>query len=89
MNRVGVLIATGFKQVSRKYRKLARIPAGKTGLEALAEVAPDLAAHFLAQAQERAADHYRSRYATGEDAVELSDEDFKEYLAKTGRAPIL
>ena len=30
------LYKQGFRQVSRKYRMVARLPEGKTGLEALA-----------------------------------------------------
>ena len=55
---VNYLILVGFEQVSRKYRTLARLPLGKTGLEALAEVDPDLAAQFLRNANRMAAEQY-------------------------------
>jgi hypothetical protein len=89
MSRVDELIAAGFQQVSRKYRRLARTPANKTALEALAEVAPEYARQILAHAEDRAARHFRAVHASGEDRIELSAEEFKEYLGKTGRSPEL
>jgi len=89
MSRVDDLITAGFQQVSRKYRLLARTPANKTPLEALAEVEPAYAKHILAQANDRAARHYMAVHARGEDKVELSYGEFVEYLKKTGRAPVL
>jgi hypothetical protein len=87
VSRVDELIAGGFKQVSRKYRHLARLPPGKTGLEALAEVDPRLAAHFLARANESAEMMFlRVHHADGPDHVTLTVEEFKEYLGKTGRS---
>ena len=85
MSRVDELIRNGFEQVSRKYRTLARLPPGKTGLEALAEVYPDLAAHFLRNANRIAAEQYLRCYAKGEDKIELTRDEFNEYLEKTGR----
>ncbi len=89
MSRVDEFIQGGYQQVSRRYRLIARLPSGKTGLEALAEVNPELAKHFLAQANEQAARQYLARHADGENKVELTDDEFREYLGKTGRAPVL
>lgn len=89
MSKIDEIIEAGFEQVSRKYRTLARLPPGKTGLEALAEVDPGLARNFLDQANEAAARHYRAMYAKRENKIVLSIEEFKEYLLKTGRAPVL
>jgi hypothetical protein len=84
-SRVDALIVAGFEQVSRKYRTLARLPAGKTGLEALAEVDAALAARFLQNANEHAAEQYRRCFARHENKVELTIDEFNEYLEKTGR----
>jgi len=89
MSKVDDLIALGFQQVSRKYRLLARIPAGKTGLQALAEVQPDYARQILDNAERQAAAAYMRIHACGDDRVELTREEFEEYLSKTGRAPVL
>ena len=85
MSRIDDLIAAGFQQVSRKYRMLARLPPGMTGLEALATVDPQLAAHMLLNANRQAAEQYMRVYAKGPDQVTLTEHEFDEYLGKTGR----
>lgn len=89
MSRVDELIAAGFEQVSRKYRTLARLPPGTKGLEALREHNASRAREIMEKANDEAARLYRAVYASGEDKIELSEEEFKEYLKKTGRAPVL
>jgi hypothetical protein len=78
--KVADLIAAGYKQTSRRYRMLARIPPGKTGLEALAEFDSHLAEHFLENANRAAASQYMSCYAKGDDKLELTEEEFNEFL---------
>lgn len=89
MSRVDQIIAGGFKQVSRKYRTLARVPAGKAPLDALREVNPQAAKRLEERIADWATDEYIRCHAEGENKVELSVEEFKEYLGKTGRAPVL
>jgi hypothetical protein len=89
MSRVDNIIASGFRQTSRKYRRLARVPQGKTPFEALKEVDPHYAEMLLERLNNWAENEYLRVHANGEDVVELSDDEFKEYLAKTGRAPVL
>lgn len=86
LSRVDELIAEGYEQISRKYRTLARLPYGKTGLEALAEVDPDLAVQYLRNAEEMAKSQYLRVYSR--DKVELTTEAFNEFLQKTGRRPV-
>jgi hypothetical protein len=56
------LIRAGYYQVSRKWRSIAKLPEGKTGIEALTEVSgrPEWAA---ALGEGRAGDHYLRCYA--------------------------
>jgi len=89
MSRVDEVIAGGFKQVSRKYRMLARVPTGKTPIEALREVDPRAAKRLEERLHDWATNEYIRCHAEGENKVELSVEEFKEYLGKTGRAPVL
>ena len=85
MSRVDDLIAAGFQQTSRRFRMLARMPAGMTGLQALATVDPNLAARLQQHAEETAAEHYRRVYAPPADQVTLTPAEFDEFLVKTGR----
>lgn len=57
------LVSDGWKAVSNKHRTIARLPQGKTGLEALQECAPDEFRRIMEQAEQRAADTYRRTYA--------------------------
>lgn len=85
---VDALLAQGVRQLSRKYRTVARLPPGMTGLEALKERAPEKYKEVMKWAEERAADVY-CRYEAQKhgDQFDLSVEQFNEYLAKTGRKP--
>lgn len=46
------LIAEGYHQTSHKYRSLARLPKGKTALEALEEVSPSTAQRLRTRMEE-------------------------------------
>jgi hypothetical protein len=84
--KVADLIKQGYEQISRKYRMLGRLPEGKTGLEALREVDPRLAQHFLDNANNAAKDQYIRCYTRGEPyRIELTREEFDEFLRQTGR----
>lgn len=86
--RVDVLLEQGVRQLSRKYRTVARLPPGMTGLEALKQRAPEKYARVMAWAEDRAAEEY-CRYEAKKygDEFELSVSEFNEFLAKTGRKP--
>ena len=86
MRDIDKLIEDGYEQVSRKYRTVARLPPGKTGLEALREVDPRLADQFLKNANEMAKHQYLRCYDS--DKIELTYEEFSEFLIKTGRSPL-
>lgn len=56
------LVAEGYHQVSRAYREVARLPEGKTGIEALQDVGWRDAAGM---SEWHAADQFRRVYAEG------------------------
>jgi hypothetical protein len=78
------LVFLGFKQVSRKYRILARLPKDMTGLEALATYDPDLAKRILDNANQSAAEYYL-RCCPDAECVKLTIDEFNDYLRLTGR----
>lgn len=81
------LVAAGYKQVSRKYRLVARLPEGKTGMEALEAHAPDTARNFRRMAEEMAASQYLRIYADRDgNQVELTPEEFEEFRKAGGVA---
>lgn len=54
----------GYEVTSRRYRSLARLPEGKTGIEALIEVDSGVGVHCRTHGlEEDAADFYRRCYA--------------------------
>lgn len=80
------LVAQGYKQISRKYRTLGRLPEGMTGLEALATADPDLAKRMLDGVNERAGEQFMRCFARGKElTVTLTQGEFAEYLRATGR----
>ena len=70
------LVKQGYVQISRKRRLIRRLPVGKTGLQALQEVAPEMAAHLLAKTEEWATQIYMRTYGKPEDELALTDAEF-------------
>lgn len=80
------LLQQGVAQLSRKFRHVARLPPGMTGLEALRERAPNRYAEVMRRAEQWAADEYRHYVAQyHDDSFTLTVEEFSEFLTKTGR----
>lgn len=52
-----------WRGTSNRHRSVARLPEGKTGLEALAECAPDAHKRLVQQIEQQAADTFRRLYA--------------------------
>lgn len=71
------LIRQGYQQISRKYRLVARLPEGKTGIEALRDVDPALISRWEENLERRAAEFFCRVYS--KDTLELSEVDFKEF----------
>lgn len=86
-NVVDDLIARGCIQLSRKYRTLGFLPEGKTGLQALSEVAPERAKELLARINKQAAEVFLRLNEAERYTVTLTRAQFNEYLRKTGRFP--
>lgn len=80
------LIAQGAKQMSRWCRRVARLPPGMSGLQALRARAPERYRDVMQRAEEWAAEEYR-RYVADKhgDEFTLSVHEFAEFLSKTGR----
>jgi hypothetical protein len=76
------LLAKGYQQISRKYRHVARLPEGKTGLQALMEVDPLLAKRMLDSAESYAKEHYLRVHA--KDKLTLSEEEFEAFKKAGG-----
>ncbi len=81
-----LLVFEGFQQTSGKYRQVARVPRGKSGLEALLEADPKAHARIMQKAEAVASDHYRRCCAEGDDKRALSPEVFKAFR-KAGGEP--
>lgn len=81
------LVDEGYRQVSRKFRHVARLPDGMTGLEALRSVDPDLHDRMMQRMEEEAADHFRRVHASEQGLwLTLTTEEFDAFRrAATGR----
>lgn len=95
MRDIAAMIKAGYEQLSRKYRTVARLPSGMNGYEALKRHDRYLANHFLEQAMRNCAREYMVRYAKNDQRngldtdlyVELTDEEFREWLGQRGCDP--
>jgi hypothetical protein len=82
------LIEKGCMQVSRKYRLVGFMPAGYgTALEALAALQPEVAAGLMRRYAASLEAHAKQEVCST-NTVELTPEEFNEYLSKTGRKPV-
>jgi hypothetical protein len=81
------IIDQGFKQVSRRYRTVTRIPPGMTGLEALRSWSPEQYDQFMTGVQRQAADMYRRMCPTAE-KLELGVEEFNAFLLANNTGPL-
>jgi len=86
------LIDQGYHQTSRKYRHVARLPEGKTGIEALAEASakyrPGDALEWATRLGEQAAGgHFRRVYAVCYPGLrrEVSEAVFAAFKALGGK----
>jgi hypothetical protein len=80
------LIAEGYQSTSNKYRTVARLPAGKNGIEALREIAPSEYHHIMERIEQECARTYRRLYAEKHgDQLELSIEEFQAFKRAGGK----
>jgi hypothetical protein len=74
------LLELGYRSISNKYRTIARLPPGKTALEALSEVDPEFAERILSQAADRMTEYYLRVHARqAGDVLELEPEAFSAF----------
>lgn len=78
------LIDAGYMQVSGKYRILARLPPGKTALEALDDISPKEAVRVRAQCERTARGRVLRLNSRKEDRVELTPAEFAEFKRLKG-----
>jgi len=79
------MIAQGYQQTSSKYRIIARLPPGKTAVEALRDVSPHDYAMIVARIEQQCASTYRRTYAAKEgNELVLSPEEFAAFKAAGG-----
>lgn len=81
-NNVKELFERGAIQLSRKYRTVAVMPEGKTGMECLQEHYPEEAKHLLERIEENAKDQFLRLHSSTH--VELTREEFNEWLQLRG-----
>lgn len=84
------LVKEGWKQTSRKYRMIARIPEGYTAIEALKESDPKAAEDLLRRLNQWAANSFR-RLGRPSDKFkdcfrELDEETFKAFRKAGGES---
>jgi hypothetical protein len=63
------LVRDGWMSTSNKRRTIARLPEGKTGLEALRDVAPEAHDTIMSRAEQQAANGYRRIFASEGDGT--------------------
>jgi hypothetical protein len=79
------LVAAGYRQTSWKYGLVARLPPGKTGVEALAERSPELVRELQERMEAEAADIYRRIYAqSAGHSLALSRDELEAFRASGG-----
>ena len=87
MSKIDEWIAQGIMTISRKYRRVFLPPIGKSFVETIKEQDSNLYNHLMEDLEFRAKEMYRSKLAEKNgDVFELSREEFRELLMKTGRS---
>ncbi len=81
------LVAAGYRQISSKYRIVARLPEGKSGYEALRDADPDFAARLLANFQRDCEDQFLRVCASDKHKQTLDELTFTAFRAAGGRTP--
>lgn len=90
MSKVEELKQRGAVQLSRRYRLVAVLPEGKTGLQCLREARPHTAAMLEERLERWAKDMYLNSAHAVESGcqIELTYEEFNEWLHLHKRAPL-
>lgn len=81
------LIADGYMSVSNKYRHVAKLPLGETGVQALSRVCPDAAKDIADRIEQQSANTYRRCYTERDgNMLELSIEEYSDFRKSGGRS---
>jgi hypothetical protein len=81
------LVAAGYMQVSRRYRTVARLPPGKTAIEAMKELHPRAYQQILDDIEQSAMRQYLRMYARGDgNTLELTEDQFNAFRAAGGQS---
>jgi len=81
------LVAAGYMQVSRKYRTIARLPPGKTAIEAMKELHPHAYQQVLEDIEQSAMRQYLRVYAHSDgNTLELTEEQFNAFRDAGGQS---
>lgn len=76
-----------WKGTSNRYRTIARLPEGKSGVEALKDAAPDQYRNIMREVERRAADTYRRMYAEREgNSLMITQEEWAAFKAAGGES---
>lgn len=81
------LVAAGYMQISRAYRRVARLPPGKTAIEAIKEGHPRLYQQLVEDMEESAKRNYLRLCAEKDgNGLELTEELFKQFRDAGGQS---
>jgi len=81
------LIEDGYQQTSGKYRRVARLPIGESGIQALRRADPDTYQAIMMRAERDCADTYRRVYANREgNQLVLTHEELRAFRKAGGGA---
>lgn len=85
MTNANPFVAAGYQQTSAKYRTIARLPEGMTGIEALKLADQEAYAHLQERLEREAASTFRRVYAQQLGCqIMLSPEEFVAFKAAGG-----
>jgi hypothetical protein len=87
MSKVDDLITRECIQLSRKYRTVGIIPKGESGLSALRKADESAWRRIMERAEGQAREEFLRLSSSRQHRIELTVDEFNEYLRKTGRKP--
>lgn len=79
---------TVWRQTSRKYRMIARLPEGETGLEAIKRCSPKDYERIMKHAERMASSSYLIHFAEQEGNSQILSTEAFETFRKNGGSPL-
>ena len=85
--RIRMLVADGYEQISSKNRVVARLPEGMTGIQAIERFEPEMLVRSMERMEREAAERFRRFHAREHGlTLTLTDREFYLYrLIVTGK----